>query len=58
MGYNSAGVLAPITGNVEDIELVFDEGTDTGPDYFGGAVLDNVDVNGILGGTGPDDSEP
>ena len=51
-------MLAPITGNVEDIEVVFDEGTDTGPDYFGGAVLDNIDVNGILGGTGPDDSEP
>jgi hypothetical protein len=45
-------------GNVVHIDVVFDEGTDTGPDFFGAAVLDNIDVNGILGGTGPDDPEP
>jgi hypothetical protein len=57
VGYNSAGALVPITGNVVSIYVVFDEGTDTGPDFFGAAVLDNIDVNGILGGTGPDDPE-
>jgi hypothetical protein len=48
----------PIMGNVVHIDVVFDEGTDTGPDFFGAAMLDNIDVNGILGGTGPDDPEP
>ena len=43
---------------MQHIYVVFDEGTDTGPDFFGAAVLDNIDVNGILGGTGPDDNEP
>jgi hypothetical protein len=32
---------------------VFDEGQDTDPDFFGLAVLDNIDVNGQLIGTGP-----
>jgi hypothetical protein len=54
----TTGVPGPIMGDVKSIELVFDEGTDTGPDFFGAAVLDNIDVNGILGGTGPDDPEP
>jgi len=35
------------------ISIVFDEGTDAGPDNFGLAVLDNIDVNGQLIGTGP-----
>jgi len=39
--------------NVKEIDIVFDEGTDTGPDFFGLAVLDNVDVNGTLVGQGP-----
>lgn len=38
--------------------LVAAEGADTGPDFFGAAVLDNIDVNGLIGGTGPDDPEP
>src|SRR5438874_2435905 len=38
--------------NVKEIDIVFDEGTDTGPDFFGLAVLDNVDVNGMLVGQG------
>jgi hypothetical protein len=54
----TTGLAGPIMGDVKDIEVVFDEGTDTGPDFFGAAVLDNIDVNGILGGTGPDDPEP
>ena len=32
---------------------MFDEGTDTGPDFFGAAILDNIDVNGTLVGQGP-----
>jgi hypothetical protein len=60
MGFQGSApfALVPITGNVVHLDVVFDEGTDTGPDFFGAAVLDNIDVNGILGGTGPDDPEP
>ena len=34
------------------ITIVFDEGQDEsgGPDFFGAAVLDNIDVNGVLVG--------
>jgi hypothetical protein len=42
--------LVPITGTVQRIVIVFDEGTDTGPDFFGAAILDNIDVNGQLVG--------
>ena len=38
--------------DVKEIDIVFDEGQDTGPDFFGLAVLDNVDVNGTLVGQG------
>jgi len=31
-----------------------DEGADTGPDNFGVAILDNIDVNGTLVGQGPE----
>ncbi len=57
----------PITGTVQRIQIVFDEGyltpsmpvfgtfvnTGGGPDEFGAAILDNIDVNGILVGRGP-----
>jgi len=45
----------PITSTmtVKSIEIVFDEGQDTGPDNFGAAILDNIDVNGVLVGRGP-----
>jgi len=42
------------TETVDAIAIVFDEGTDTGPDFSGMAVLDNLDVNGVLIG-GPGD---
>jgi hypothetical protein len=42
------------TDTVERISIVFDEGQDTGPDQFGGAILDNIDVNGTLVGRGPE----
>ena len=50
MAYNSMFVLGPITGTVQRIVIVFDEGTDAsgGPDQFGAAILDNIDVNGTL----------
>jgi hypothetical protein len=35
---------------IDKVKLVFDEGQDTGPDNFGLAVLDNIDVNGTLVG--------
>ena len=40
---------------VSSITIIFDEGQDVsgGPDSFGLAVLDNVDVNGTLAGRGP-----
>jgi hypothetical protein len=43
---------SPITGTVQSVSIVFDEGQDTGPDNFGLAVLDNVDYNGVLVGRG------
>jgi hypothetical protein len=46
--------LVDITGQIVDsITIVFDEGQDTGPDNFGLAVLDNIDVNDTLVGRGP-----
>jgi hypothetical protein len=39
------------------IEIIFDEGDDVGPDNFGLAVLDNIDVNGKLVGMGPEENE-
>jgi hypothetical protein len=40
----------PITGGltITSISIVFDEGTDTGPDFSGMVVLDNIDINGVL----------
>jgi hypothetical protein len=37
---------------VDQISIIFDEGQDTGPDNFGLAVLDNIDVNSMLVGRG------
>lgn len=51
---NSTGLPADLRGmTVKSIAIVFDEGQDTGgPDNFGLAVLDNIDVNGQLVGRG------
>jgi hypothetical protein len=38
----------PATAPIRSLAIVFDEGQDVGPDYFGLAVLDNIDVNGVL----------
>jgi hypothetical protein len=55
--YNAqTGALTDISRlEVRRISIVFDEGQDTGPDNFGLAVLDNIDVNGVLVGEGPTD---
>jgi hypothetical protein len=57
MAFASSGVLTPVTGTVKQLEIVFDEGQDPsgGPDQFGAAILDNIDVNGVLVGRGPSD---
>jgi hypothetical protein len=49
--------LGPVTGTVVRIQIVFDEGQDTGPNFFGAAVLDNIDVNGALVGQGNVDAD-
>jgi len=50
---SAAGTVVNISGKtVTSIQIVFDEGQDTGPDNFGLAVLDNIDVNGTLVGQG------
>src|SRR5438270_932281 len=38
---------------VKEISIVFKDGQDVGPDNFGLAVLDNIDINGTLIGRGP-----
>jgi hypothetical protein len=47
------GAVCNIAGlEIRSLAIVFDEGQDTGgPDFFGLAVLDNIDVNGILVGS-------
>ena len=54
VGYLNNVTLTTVTGEVKSITIVFDEGQDTsgGPDNFGLAVLDNIDVNGTLVGRG------
>ena len=47
-------MLTALAGlEVKKISIVFDEGQDAGPDNFGAAVLDNIDVSGNLVGQGP-----
>ena len=54
MAFNTSGVLVAVTGTISSIFILFDEGTDAsgGPDEFGLAVLDNIDVNTVLVGRG------
>jgi len=50
------GPLGPVNisgATVDAIQILFDEGQDTGPDNFGLAVLDNVRVNNQVAGRGP-----
>jgi hypothetical protein len=54
-GYKDGVTLGAVTGEVKSIEIVFDEGQDTDP--IGLAILDNIDVNGMLVGRGPTDAD-
>jgi hypothetical protein len=49
---NPAQAFPPIapTSTVRSISIIFDEGQDTGPDFSGSAIIDNIDVNGTLVG--------
>jgi hypothetical protein len=49
---NPAQAFPPIApgAKIVSIDIVFDEGVDTGPDFSGFAELDNIDVNGVLVG--------
>jgi hypothetical protein len=52
--FNAAtNVLETVTSPVRKLQIVFDEGQDTGPDFTGMAILDNIDVNTIMVGQGP-----
>lgn len=48
----AAGIsFPPITaasGAVVSIDIIFDEGDDTGPDFTGTTYLDNIDINTVL----------
>jgi hypothetical protein len=58
MAYRSGAVLTDISGKtVKRLSIVFDEAQDSPPDFFGLAVLDNIDVNGTLVGRGPSKPE-
>ncbi len=49
LAWSPAAAFPPIIPGsvVQTIDIVFDEGTDTGPDHFGIAILDNIMVNGV-----------
>jgi hypothetical protein len=58
IGFNTTtNTFTTVTGDVKSLSIVFDEGQDTGPDFFGLAVLDNIDVNGTLVGRGDNAKE-
>lgn len=46
----------PVPVTVRRLVIVFDEGQDIGPDFFGAAVLDNISVNGKMVGRGAVDA--
>jgi hypothetical protein len=50
--YLNGNTLQNITDPVKNISIVFDEAQDTGPDFTGLAILDNIDINGSLEGDG------
>jgi len=54
----TSGLFVNLSGaTIKSLAIVFDEGQDAagGPDSFGLAVLDNIDINGTLVGRGPTD---
>lgn len=58
MAYGPLGLTDISTIQVKKLSIVCDERQDTGPDNFGLAVLDNIDVNGQLVGQGPGPRNP
>jgi hypothetical protein len=48
--YGPSGLTDISSLTIKRITILIDEGQDTGPDNFGLAVLDNIDVNGTLVG--------
>ena len=56
-GWTRLTYTVAFTG-VKQISIVFDEGQDAGPDFFGLAVLDNINVNGDrVGSSGSNDHD-
>jgi len=53
----SHGLLQYKGADGDSIEIVFDEGDDTGPDNFCFAILDNIDMNTTLVGRGPQENK-
>ena len=49
MAWSPAAAFPPILpgSEIRSIDIVFDEGVDAAPDYFGLAILDNIMVNGV-----------
>lgn len=56
VGFRNFATLEPVTGTVRRIVIVFDEGQDTPADFFGAAILDNINVNGKFVGRGATDA--
>ena len=56
--------MAPVTffpaltpgATIKSISIIFDEGTDTAGGMPGLAVIDNIDINGVLVPSGPPNS--
>ena len=54
----TGALLGPVAGKrIKRLSIVFDESYDSGPTNFGLAVLDNIDVNGVLVGRGSRDGD-
>lgn len=53
VGFGPTGPENLAGRTVDSITIIFDEGQDIGPDNFGAAVLDNIDVSGQIAGRGP-----
>jgi hypothetical protein len=52
LGYQDGVTLMPIPGTIVHGYIVFQEGQDGGPNNFGLAVIDNIDLNGSIVGQG------
>jgi len=57
LGYQDGAALMPIPGTVVHAYIVFQDGQDSGPEQFGLAVIDNIDVNGAIVGKGATEAD-